>query len=304
MRALITGGSGFIGNRLCSLLKCGGWEVVSVDDHRVEPLGKPVAREFRMNVSDITAEHLTSIDVVYHLASWKNVPLSYLHPLTYLDNVEATANLLKVFRASSAKRLIIGSTCEVFGRQLEQPIKEDAKLAPLSPYAMSKCISEHYADIFRSGSEKEIGIVRIFNTYGPYERPDAVVPAMCKSALLNKEIKIEGDGSQSRDMTYIDDMVVKLAEMGSAVNLPEKINLGSGKCATHSIEDIALEVRQSMKRYGYNVSINYTKPRKNEIYTFQSDLSKQIDLDISKSKVSLDQGIELTLNWWKDRLNY
>ncbi|MFS0212266.1 NAD-dependent epimerase/dehydratase family protein [Corynebacterium striatum] len=302
MRILVTGGSGFIGAQLCATLQERGHEVISVDDHRVLPLAPSPSFEVRTSVEDLSKKDLEGFDVVYHLASNKSIPESFERPISYLDNAEATANLLHCARQAGVERIFIGSTCEVFGDQPQQPLLEDALLAPRSPYAMTKAISEMYSGIYSRASETRIVVVRIFNTYGPYERPDAVVPAMCRDALREGRIVIEGSGEQKRDFTYIDDMVQKLASLMEVSDLPSAVNLGSGKST--SIQEIAQLVQKIALEHGDPTSIDWRSSRINEISDFQSSTSLQNQLNLPKPQIDLSEGVLKTYLWWKEYLNH
>ncbi|MFS0364160.1 NAD-dependent epimerase/dehydratase family protein [Corynebacterium striatum] len=302
MRILITGGSGFIGSQLYATLQRSGNEVVSVDDHRVNSLGPPPEFEICASVEKLSKQELEGYDAVYHLASNKSVPESFKRPLAYLDNAEATANLLHCAHQAGVGRVFIGSTCEVFGNQPHQPLSEDALLSPLSPYAMTKAISELYSRMYSKASGTQIVVLRIFNTYGPYERPDAVIPAMCRDALTEGKIVVEGSGQQKRDFTYIDDMVQKLASLIEVPNLPEVVNLGSGKST--SIQGIAQIVQSTARKYGDVISIDWQNSRINEISNFESSTSLQNQLNLPKPQIGLSEGVLKTYLWWREHLNH
>jgi len=293
---LVTGGAGFIGSHLTAALHSAGMTVHSVDDLRVRPLVDPDDSLICKSVLEITADDVTGVDVVYHLASDKNVPLSFVQPLQYLENLDSTAHLLRICMDADVPRVIIASSCEVYGRAARLPTGESEPLAPLSPYAASKVAMEMVARAYQQcrDSSTVTSIVRFFNVYGPGERTDAVIPRFCVGALTDSVLPVEGSGTQRRDFSFIDDVVDQLVQLTVATPLPV-LNIGSGVSVS------VLEIGAIIRELRPTATVQWTEARPNEIPEFRSDTSLQRSLLATPaSPVGLRDGIERTLRWWAE----
>ncbi|MGW7259923.1 NAD-dependent epimerase/dehydratase family protein [Streptomyces sp. NPDC054834] len=294
---LITGGAGFIGAHLARHLAARNADVVVVDDMRVEPMMSPegIGKLMEKSVLDMTAADLDGIDLVYHLASHKSVPRSFKQPLDYLDNVDSGRHLLELCATAGVKRVIVGSTCEVYGQAKTLPTSEDAPLSPRSPYAASKVALEMIAQAYQRSAGTEVGIVRFFNVYGPGERPDALVPRLCANLLLKGELPVEGTGGQRRDFTYITDVVRKLAGLAES-HLAPVVNLGSGR--SYSVNEI-VELLQATTP---GTEVVHKRERTNEISEFRAATAVQERLlDDAAPTVGIADGVSQTLAWWATR---
>ncbi|MFJ6655982.1 NAD-dependent epimerase/dehydratase family protein [Streptomyces sp. NPDC091377] len=294
---LITGGAGFIGGHLARHLAAKHTKVLVVDDLRVEPMISPEGTgKFREKaVLDLTAADLDGIDLVYHLASHKNVPRSFRQPLDYLDNVDSGRHLLALCAITGVRRVIVGSTCEVYG-QATLPTVESTPLSPRSPYAASKVALEMLARAHqRSAGGTEVGIVRFFNVYGPGERPDALVPRLCANLLLRNELPVEGTGEQRRDLTYITDVVRKLDGLAGSDFAPV-VNLGSGR--SYSVNEIVEILRTVTPK----AEVAHKSGRTNEISEFRAATAVQERLlGDTAPTVDITEGVGKTLAWWATR---
>lgn len=239
MRCLITGGAGFIGVALANKLVREGCHVRVLDDLSAgDPSGlHPDVLFTRGDVRDRPKlwTLLQKVDCVFHLAARVSVQESVLYPREYNDvNVGGTVSLAEATRDAGVKRLVLASSATVYGPQPYQPVPETAWPHPLVPYAVSKLAAEHY--IFALGALNSIETValRIFNAYGPGQRvPPAhapVVPLFVKSVLTGASLVVHGDGSQTRDFVYIDDVVNALSAAAHASGINQQvINVGSGE---------------------------------------------------------------------------
>ncbi|MFI2645921.1 NAD-dependent epimerase/dehydratase family protein [Streptomyces sp. NPDC018610] len=264
---LITGAAGFIGRNLAARLTADGHRVRCVDNFRVPPTGPlPVPVETR-DVRELTADDLAGVDTVVHLAALKSVPGSFHDPANLTHNLGVDHHILATFARSDARRLLMAGTCEVYGERLGYNRETDT-LRPRSPYAVGKAASEMLAHVYRSlAPGKQIGVARFFNTYGPDEGADAVVPAFIDAVDTAGLCRVEGDGAQARDMTHIDDMVSMLTLVLAAEELPEVVNLGSGQAT--SVREIA----EHIIGVAGGGSIEYVASRPNEILSFIADMS-------------------------------
>ncbi len=242
---MVTGAAGFIGSRLAHRLLDDGWRVVGVDafTDSYDPTEKitragALARHsrYRHVAGDLTrvdlARYLDGVDVVFHLAGRAGVRDSFSITSKYHhDNVEATEQLLEASsRAPSVRRLVHASSSSVYG-DAPLPFSEDGPTGPISPYGETKLAAERLC-LEASGRELETVALRYFTVYGPDQRPDMGLRRFAEAALAGRTIHLFGDGSQSRDFTYVDDVVeaTYLAAGASAAGMA--INVGGGSRVT------------------------------------------------------------------------
>ncbi|WP_405775716.1 NAD-dependent epimerase/dehydratase family protein [Streptomyces sp. NBC_01538] len=264
---LITGAAGFIGSALTAALRAYGVHVTAVDDLSV-PFWRPHPAGLQIrDVRTLTPQDLEGTDTVVHLAAHKSVPGSF-RDQTFEHNTAADRHLLEVFTASSARRLLLATSCEVYG-QHHGPLSEQTPLQPRSPYAAGKAATEHLSLVYRPllGPEQQLTTLRFFNTFGPLEGSDAVVPAFLDAAAEGRPLVIEGDGSQARDLTHIDDTTTMLTNILQRRTLPPALNLGSGRTIT------VLELADTVIALTGRGTIRHTDPRPNEIDSFTADMS-------------------------------
>ncbi len=252
MRCLVTGGAGFIGTALVNRLVLAGHHVRVLDDLSAgDPAGlHPDVLFTRGDVRDRPKlwTLLQKVDCVFHLAARVAVQESVLYPREYNDvNVGGTVSLAEATRDAGVRRIVLASSATVYGPQERQPVSELAWPHPQVPYAVSKLAAEHY--IFALGELNGIETValRIFNAYGPGQRIPPVhapvVPHFVKNVLSGASVVVHGDGSQTRDFVYIDDVVDALIAAATASGVNRRvINVGSGQ--ETSINELIAELGQ------------------------------------------------------------
>jgi UDP-glucose 4-epimerase len=239
MKFLITGGAGFLGAALANRLARGGHSVRVLDDLTT---GDPdrLARTVlftRGDVADVPKlwTLLQDVDCVYHLAARVSVPESILYPREYnAVNVGGTVAVMEAIRDAGVKRVVFASSGAIYGVQPQQPVHEDLPPNPDSPYAVSKLAAEHYVRTIGALWNIETVCLRIFNAYGPGQPlPPShapVIPQFIKQALSGGSIVIFGEGGQTRDFVYIDDVIDALEAAARARQIDrEVINIGSGE---------------------------------------------------------------------------
>ena len=290
MRCLITGGAGFIGAALANRVIGEGHHVRVLDDLSAGDLSRLDSQALftRGDVKDVPKlwTLLQHVDCVYHLAARVSVPESILYPRDYNDvNVGGTVAVMEAVRDAGVKRVVLASSGAVYGEQHKQPISEKAIPNPRSPYAVSKIASEHY--VFTIGALYGIETValRIFNAYGPGQFVPAshapVIPQFLKQALGGGSLIVFGDGSQTRDFVYIDDVVDALFAAGTASDVDRRIiNVGSGQEVT--INQLVAKVAQATGR------------EVNPLYSLADISLARRKLDYSP-EVDLDEGLDLML---------
>jgi UDP-glucose 4-epimerase len=239
MHCLVTGGAGFIGTALTNRLVEDGHQVRVLDDLSAGEPDRlhPDALFTRGDVRDRPKlwTLLQNVDCVFHLAARVSVPESVLYPRDYNDvNVGGTVSLAEALRDAGVRRVVLASSATVYGPQPFQPVNETCWPHPQAPYAVSKLAAEYY--IFALGDLYGIETValRIFNAYGPGQRvPPShapVVPLYLKNVLNGASVVVHGDGNQTRDFVYIDDVVDALVAAATAPEVKRAvINVGSGQ---------------------------------------------------------------------------
>ncbi len=242
MNVLITGGAGFIGTALANHLVNLGHGVRVLDDLSAgDSRGLDPRVVFaRGDVRDIPKLWglLRGMDCVYHLAARVSVPESILYPVEYNQvNVGGTVALMTAMRDAGVRRVILASSGAAYGEQLHQPVAESAVMRPTSPYAVSKLAAEYYVQAIGALWKIEAVALRIFNAYGPHQQmPPShapVIPRFLKQAQSGGSLVIFGNGKQSRDFVYIDDVVRALTLAATAQNIDRAcINIGSGADVT------------------------------------------------------------------------
>jgi UDP-glucose 4-epimerase len=248
MNFLITGAAGFLGTSLANRLVREGHQVRGLDDLSTgDPSGlEPGIHFTRGDVNDRPKlwTLLQEVDCVYHLAARVSVPESILYPREYnASNVGGTVSLMEAMRDVGIRRVVLASSGAIYGDQEAQPLSEGQAPRPLSPYAVSKLAAEYYIRTIGTLWGIETVSLRIFNAYGPGQHlPPAhppVVPYLLRQAVRGGTMVVTGNGSQTRDYVYVDDVVSGMVAAATAPNVNGLvINLGSG------LETSVLELAQ------------------------------------------------------------
>lgn len=300
MRYLITGGAGFIGTALANHLVASGHDVRVLDDLSTGDPGRLDGRVLftRGDVRNVPTlwTLLQGVECVYHLAARISVQESVLYPQEYNDvNVGGTVALMTAVRDVGVPRVVLASSATVYGDQPVQPVQEGLRPIPVAPYAITKIAAEHYVFSLGFLYGSEAVALRIFNAYGPGQRiPPAhapVVPLFLKRALGGGSLVIHGDGRQTRDFVYIDDVVQALVAAATAPNADGQIiNVGSG--VETAITDLVREVALVTAR---EPSVLYNETQHAGVSRLVADLSlarKLLDYD---PQVRLEEGLRRLL---------
>jgi len=264
MRFFITGIAGFIGSALANQLVNEGHNVRGLDDLST---GDPyrLSKSVSFTRGDVNDRPklwtlLQDVDCVYHLAARVVVPESILYPREYNQvNVGGTVTLMEAMRDVGVRRVVFASSGAIYGNLAKQPVTEHATPNPRSPYAVSKLAAEYYTHSIGSLWGIETVCLRIFNAYGPGQQMPPthapVIPYLLKQAHQNATLVIHGDGKQTRDYIYIDDVV---GALGSAATTPSisrtTINIGSGReTSVRDLVRIVVEITGRDPEIVYNV---------------------------------------------------
>ena len=243
-RALVTGCAGFIGSHLTESLLADGWEVVGVDcfneNYAAEAkwANLEVARAydaFTLRAEDLVTTDVQALladcDTVFHLAAEPGVRASwgtrfdrYVH-----NNVTATQHLLEATAADAAKRVVYASSSSVYGDAEDLPTREDATPKPLSPYGVTKLAAEHLCRLYHAEHGVDAVALRYFSVYGPRQRPDMAFRRFCEAAIDRRPIEIFGHGRQTRDFTFVGDIVAATRAAAVADDVAgHAFNVGGG----------------------------------------------------------------------------
>jgi len=307
LKVLVTGGAGFIGSYVVEALVERGYEVKVFDDlstGSLENLSR-VAGEMEFVKGDVRdygalAEHVRGVDAVIHEAAVRSVVKSMEDPLTtYLVNAQGTLNALWASLRSGVRRFIYASSSSIYGDTPTLPKHEDLKPNPLSPYAASKLAGEDLCRVFHKAYGLPTVSLRYFNVYGPRQRynPYSGVITIFISRLLRGEPPIiEGDGEQTRDFTYVEDIceaTVKALEVEGVEG--EAFNVGAGSPV--SINQLA---RMLIELTGCHVEPRYAAPRKGDVRHNYADVRKAERMLKWRPKTPLRQGLAKTIQWLKE----
>jgi UDP-glucose 4-epimerase len=300
MNFLITGAAGFIGSTLANQLAREGHQVRAIDDLST---GDPqaLAPDVHFTRGDVSDRPklwtlLQEVDVVYHLAARVSVPESVLYPRDYNNvNVGGTVALMEAMRDVGVRRVVLTSSGAVYGDLADQPLKETVTPNPRSPYAVSKLAAEFYVRTIGGLWGIETVSLRIFNAYGPGQHLPAshppVVPHYLKQALRGGTLVAHGDGSQTRDYVYVDDVVSALVAAATAPNLNgQVINVGSG--TETSIRDLIKCVQDVT---GGKAEVIYNAKTPGGVSRMRADLTLANQKLNYRSSISLAEGLRLTL---------
>jgi UDP-glucose 4-epimerase len=305
MRVLVTGGAGFIGSHTVDRFLADGFEVVALDDLRSGQLeninqhvGKRSFRFVRGDVRDscLVKDLVRDVDAVVHLAALISVPESIKDPVLTNDvNVNGTLNLLRACVDFGVKRFVYASSCALYGDAESLPIKEDCPARPESPYGVSKLVAENYVRTYHEDFGLETVCLRYFNVYGPrqvYSDYSGVITQFLSRLARNLPLIIFGDGEQTRDFVYIQDIVeanvlaLKCEEVAGEI-----FNIGTGAATTiNQLASVLLEITNKT-----HLEITHSKPRKGDIMHSVADISKARKKLGYSPKISLKDGLgELT----------
>lgn len=315
-RVLVTGADGFMGSHLTERLLMEGAKV-SVYVRGSSTIGTTQyalknIKPLEGRLEDILTGNIASPDVkdlviknrpeiIFHLAADAYVPNSFDHPIEVMEtNVIGTINMLHVMKeCRSIKRLVCTSSSEIYGMTIGGSIDEEHPLYPSSPYAASKVAADRYCYSYWNTYRLPVAIIRPFNTYGPRHTYD-VIPKFIELALKNEPLTIHGSGKQSRDFTYVDDMIEAFFVMGRHTQaVGRAVNFGTGEAIT--INYIANKIKQIS---GSASRIIHTIDRKAQVPKLLCDYSLAKKLFGWTPKIFIDEGLRRNIEWVKENLQY
>ncbi|HWQ34858.1 MAG TPA: SDR family oxidoreductase [Blastocatellia bacterium] len=305
---LVTGGAGFIGSHICTALVERGARVRVLDNlltgkraNLAHLAGKIEFIEASITDEEATRRACEGVSIVFHQAAIPSVPRSVKEPrLNHEANVNGTFNVLMAARDAGVKRVVYAASSSAYGETEELPKRETMLPAPLSPYAAAKLVGEYYCQVFTRVYGLETVALRYFNVFGPRQDPSSPYSGVISkfvTSLLNGEAPvIFGDGEQSRDFTYIDNVVdanLRAAEAPAAAG--EVMNVAIGERIT--LNQLLAELQQII---GTNLKAKYAETRAGDVRHSLADITKAQRLLGYTPLVGLAEGLRRTVEWYRE----
>jgi nucleoside-diphosphate-sugar epimerase len=303
---LVTGGAGFIGSHLAEELLRRGHRVRVADSlitgKRSNLDHIPDVEFLEGDLADLDFAHraVAGCDYVLHEAAIPSVPRSVKDPITSnRANVDATLNVLVAARDAGVKRLVFAGSSSAYGNTPTLPKHEDMPANPLSPYALQKVVGEQYLQMFTRLYGLETVSTRYFNVFGPRQDPSSpysgVISVFATALIANRSPKIHGDGEQTRDFTYVAnvvDGVLRACEAPKASG--EIINVATG--GRISLNKLFATMRELI---GAKVEPAYAEPRAGDVRDSQADIRKAAEILDYKPIVTFEEGLKRTIEWYR-----
>lgn len=320
-RVLVTGGAGFIGSNLIDVLLEQNNEVICLDNFMTGKRGNIAhhvgSEKFRLIEGDIRDletcnEACEEVDYVLHQAALGSVPRSIEDPITSTEvNIMGFLNMLVAARDAGVRRFVYAASSSTYGNSKSLPKVEDVIGCPLSPYAITKYVNELFANNFSDIYGLEVVGLRYFNVFGrrqdPYGQYAAVIPKFVQSLLNYESPKINGDGSFSRDFTYIDN-VIQMNQLAAVTDNPDAINtVYNTACGERtSLTELFNILKENLSQFDIKIAsieVEYCQPRVGDIPHSLASIDKAIKLLGYRPEFNFKRGIRETAQWYFDNLS-
>ncbi|EIP4520360.1 4,6-dehydratase LegB [Campylobacter coli] len=312
MKILVTGADGFIGSHLCESLVQKGYKVRALSQYNSFNFWghlekSPYLKDMEVASGDLRdsffCEKITQgMDAVFHLGALIAIPYSYEAPQSYADtNVKGTLNMLEAAKKNEISHFIHTSTSEVYGTARYVPIDENHPLQPQSPYSASKIAADMMALSYYNAFNLNVNIARPFNTYGPRQSARAIIPTIITQILSGaKELKL-GDLSPTRDLNFVLDTCEGFISLLKLNHFGEVYNIGSG--TEYSMQEVLDLIQKILNQ---NIKIiqdeKRLRPKNSEVFRLKCDSSKLQSATYWQSKISLEEGLKLSIEYFKENL--
>jgi nucleoside-diphosphate-sugar epimerase len=310
VRALVTGGAGFIGSHLAHRLLRDGHEVRVIDNFSTGSRANLAALESSIEVIEGDVQSYERVhnavdgcEVVFHEAALPSVPRSIQDPLTSnAVNVIGTLNLLLAARDSGVRRVVFASSSSIYGSDRTLPKREERAPQPIAPYAVAKLAAESYCRSFSQVYGLETVALRYFNVFGPRQDPlsqySAVIPKFILAMLEGEAPSVHGDGEQSRDFTYVDNVVEANLLAAAAPEVSGQVfNIACGERI--SLNDLVGELRRII---GTGVEASYVEARPGDVKHSLADVGRAEEMLGYRPAVSFSDGLERTVAYLRDQV--
>jgi len=312
VRALVTGAAGFIGSHLCERLLSEGIDIVAIDsftdyynpqrkrEHIKSLMNKNGFKLIEQDLNSVNIEELVDgVDVVFHLAAQAGVRSSWGREFNHYTecNILATQKLLEGLKEKKDVRFIYSSSSSVYGETKKLPMTEEHVLQPISPYGATKLTAEHLCELYNYNYGLPYIALRYFTVYGPRQRPDMAFSRFITSALTGSEVEVYGDGTQTRDFTYVTDAVE--ANIRAMLYKGDKkvFNVGGGRVI--SINEV-LDMIQRIT--GRELSIKYKQKARGDVTSTWADTSLAKEELRFEPVVEFEDGLIMEIDWYRDYL--
>lgn len=310
---LVTGGAGFIGSNLCEAILKLGYKVKCLDDlstgkqENVDMfVGNPNYTFIKGDIKDVDVcmNACENVDYVLNQAAWGSVPRSIEMPLFYCaNNIQGTLNMLEAARQNGVKKFVYASSSSVYGDEPNLPKIEGREGNLLSPYAVSKRADEEWAKQYTKHYGLDTYGMRYFNVFGRRQDPNgayaAVIPKFIKQLMEDEQPTINGDGKQSRDFTYIENVIEAnlKACLASSEAAGQAFNIAYG--GREYLIDIYYTLTKALEK---DIEPNFGPDRAGDIKHSNADINKARELLGYDPQYSFAQGIKLAIDWYKENL--
>lgn len=308
-RYLVTGGAGFIGSHLVRALVVDGHQVRIFDNLTTGNLQQlPRADGVEFSFGDVRSlpallTAMNGVDVVLHQAALISVASSFSDPLAYQENnVLGTANVLEAARLAGIKRVVVASSAAVYGNLPGLPKAEDSPTHPASPYALSKLTNEHYCQLYAEAFGLETACLRYFNVFGPLQLPSSpysgVISIACHKLLRGETFVIYGDGEQTRDFVFVEDVA------RAAILASQRPGLGGDVFNVASGESVTINrlIGAIADELGVAPRLEHAQPRPGDVLHSRADVSRAKAVLGFEPRCSLESGLRTTLDWLKEKV--
>src|SRR5579862_4268486 len=307
-RYLVTGVAGFIGRSIAAALLARGESVRGIDSFitgkRENLIGLEAMEFLGGDLADaaVCAQACEGVDIIFHEAALASVPRSVADPAgTNVNCVDATLNLLIAAKGAGVRRVVYAGSSSAYGDTPTLPKREDMLPNPISPYAVAKLAGEHYMRAFTRVYGLETVTLRYFNVFGPYQDPSShysgVLAIFCRKMMAGEQPTIHGDGQQSRDFTYIDNVVQ--ANLLAAAAPAEKVSGEMMNTATGTRVTLNETFSILKELTGFTGSPAYGPPRAGDIRDSLADIGRVRELLGYEPKVDFREGLRRTVEWYR-----
>ena len=306
MKALVTGCAGFIGSHLTERLLRDGYDVVGIEcftDYYSRAIKEEnIAITLEHKNFKLVEENLLSIDdypevdYVFHEAAQAGVRKSWGRDFEIYtrNNIEATQRLLEFYKDSNIKKFVYASSSSVYG-DAELPMKEDSLLKPVSPYGVTKLAGENLCYLYYKNYGVPTIALRYFTVYGPRQRPDMAIHKFVRAIFDDDTIPIFGDGTQTRDFTYVDDVVEANLLAAKKDLVGDAFNIGGG--SRISVNEL---IKKIEKIIGNEAKVEYVEKQKGDVRDTWADVDKAEKMLDWVPKVNINSGLKKFIKWYKN----